>query len=207
MAVTYRQAEIYRPLVEAVFAEAGIPVYLDDGPSLAERPLGRRILALLDLVDSPLPRRDVMAFLTDGRMPKETRERFGGAPVRPLGFGLPPRRCRRGPRPVAQPDRTSCATREAAAAAEEGAPGVARAPRRRLRLAARASSSDSPPTSRPTRSGPAGAEALAWLRRLLETYVLRRRGRARLPRPARPARRARARGRAARGSSTSCAPR
>ncbi len=81
MAVTYRQAEIYRPLLEAVFAEAGIPVYLDDGPSLAERPLGRRILALLDLVGSPLRRRDVMAVLSDGRLPKATRERFGGAPA------------------------------------------------------------------------------------------------------------------------------
>ncbi|HWQ24381.1 MAG TPA: PD-(D/E)XK nuclease family protein [Gaiellaceae bacterium] len=80
MAVAYRQAEVYRPLVEAVFAEAGIPVYLDDGPSLAERPLGRRILALLDLIDSPLRRADVMAFLSDGRMPRETRERFGGTP-------------------------------------------------------------------------------------------------------------------------------
>ena len=81
MAVTYRQAEIYRPLIEAVFAEAGLPVYLDDGPSLAERPLGRRILALLDLIGSDLPRRQLMSFLSDGWLPKETRERFGGAPA------------------------------------------------------------------------------------------------------------------------------
>jgi len=81
MAVTYRDAGSYRPLVEAVFSEAGIPVYLDDGPSVAERPLGRRILALLDLIDSPLVRRDVMAFLSDGRLPRETRERFGRATV------------------------------------------------------------------------------------------------------------------------------
>ena len=81
MAVTYRDAATYRPLVEAVFTEAGIPVYLDDGPSIAERPLGRRILALLDLIDSPLRRRDVMAFLTDGWLPKETRERYGDAPI------------------------------------------------------------------------------------------------------------------------------
>jgi RecB family exonuclease len=80
MAVTYRQADLYRPLVEAVFTEAGVPVYLDDGPPLAERPVGRRILALLDLIGTPLRRRDVMAFLSDGWMPKETRERFGGAP-------------------------------------------------------------------------------------------------------------------------------
>ena len=79
MAITYRDASTYRPLVEAVFTEAGIPVYLDDGPSIAERPLGRRFLALLDLIDSPLRRRDVLAFLTDGWLPKETRDRYGGA--------------------------------------------------------------------------------------------------------------------------------
>ena len=65
-----------------MFTEAGIPVYLDDGPSIAERPLGRRILALIDLIDSPLRRRDVLAFLTDGWLPEETRERYGGAPLR-----------------------------------------------------------------------------------------------------------------------------
>lgn len=81
MAVSYRQAEVYRPLVEAVFSEAGIPVYLDDGPSLAERPLGRRVLAVLDLIDSPFRRRDVIGLLSDGRMPRETRERFGDAPA------------------------------------------------------------------------------------------------------------------------------
>jgi RecB family exonuclease len=81
MAVTYRDAGIYRPLVEAVFAEAGIPLYLDDGPSVAERPLGRRILALLDLIDSNLTRRDVMAFLSDGWLPRATRERYGKTPI------------------------------------------------------------------------------------------------------------------------------
>lgn len=81
MAVTYRDAGTYRPLVEAVFAEAGIPLYLDDGPSVAERPLGRRILALLDLIDSNLTRRDVMAFLSDGWLPKSTRERYDKTPV------------------------------------------------------------------------------------------------------------------------------
>lgn len=81
MVVGYREAEIYRPLIEAVFGEANIPVYLDDGPSLAERPLGRRILALLDLIDSSLRRRDVIGFLSDGSMPKATRERYGKAPV------------------------------------------------------------------------------------------------------------------------------
>jgi ATP-dependent helicase/nuclease subunit B len=81
MAVTYRDAGTYRPLVEAVFSEARIPVYLDDGPSVAERPLGRRILALLDLIDSNLVRRDVMAFLSDGWLPRTTRERYAKTPV------------------------------------------------------------------------------------------------------------------------------
>ena len=72
---------LYRPLVESVFSEAGLPVYLDDGPSLAERPLGRRILALLDLVGTDITRRDLMSFLSDGWLPKETRERFDGAPT------------------------------------------------------------------------------------------------------------------------------
>jgi RecB family exonuclease len=81
MAVTYRDAGTYRPLVESVFTEAGIPVYLDDGPSVAERPLGRRILALLDLVGTNLVRRDVMAFLTDGWLPRATRTRYGERPV------------------------------------------------------------------------------------------------------------------------------
>ncbi len=81
IAISYRDAATYRPIVEAVFTEAGIPVYLDDGPSIAERPIGRRILALIDLIDSPLRRRDVLAFLTDGWLPKETREQYGGVSV------------------------------------------------------------------------------------------------------------------------------
>ena len=81
MAIAYRDAFTYRPVVEAVFTEAGIPLYLDAGPSIAERPVGRRILALIDLIDSRLTRRDVLAFLTDGRLPRETRERYGDVAV------------------------------------------------------------------------------------------------------------------------------
>ena len=65
-----------------MFTEAGIPVYLDDGPSIAERPIGRRILALIDLIDSNAAPADVLAFLTDGWLPKETRERYGDVAVR-----------------------------------------------------------------------------------------------------------------------------
>jgi RecB family exonuclease len=81
MAVSYRDAGMYRSVVEAVFTEAGIPVYLDDGPSIAERPIGRRILALMDLIDSKMRRRDVLAFLTDGWLPRETRARYGDVSV------------------------------------------------------------------------------------------------------------------------------
>ena len=81
MAISYRDAGMYRSVVEAVFTEAGIPVYLDDGPSIAERPIGRRILALIDLIDSKMRRRDVLAFLTDGWLPKETRARYGDVSV------------------------------------------------------------------------------------------------------------------------------
>ena len=44
MAVAYRHGEAYRPLVEAVFVEAGSRVYLHEGSPLAERPLGRQTL-------------------------------------------------------------------------------------------------------------------------------------------------------------------
>lgn len=169
MAVAYRQAEVYRPLVEAVLTEAGIPVYLDDGPSLAERPLGRRILALLDLVDSPLRRRDVIAFLSEGRLPRETRERFGGAPSarwdsisRRAGVveGIEQWRSRL----------ASLREREAAEAAKEEAPEWLQ---RRVEdcdtllgfVEALAADLD----GRPERAS--WRDSLAYLRRLLETYV------------------------------------
>ena len=75
MAVAYRHGEAYRPLVEAVFIEAGIPVYLHEGSPLAERPLGRQTLALLDLYDSELSRQSVMDFLTDARFPERAARR------------------------------------------------------------------------------------------------------------------------------------
>jgi len=41
MALAYRHGDAYRPLVEAAFAEANIPVYLHEGSPVAERPVGR----------------------------------------------------------------------------------------------------------------------------------------------------------------------
>ncbi len=81
MAIAYRQADAYRPLIEAVFAEAKVPVYLHEGSPLAERPLGRRTLAFLELYDSDFSRQSVMDFLTDARFPKELHDEYGGIPA------------------------------------------------------------------------------------------------------------------------------
>ena len=70
MAVAYRHGEAYLPLAEAVFVEAGIPVYLHEGSPLAERPLGRQTLGLLALFDGDLSRQSVMDFLTDAKLPE-----------------------------------------------------------------------------------------------------------------------------------------
>ncbi|MBO0746462.1 MAG: exodeoxyribonuclease V subunit gamma, partial [Candidatus Dormibacteraeota bacterium] len=81
MAVAYRDGDTYRPLVEAIFLEAGIPVYLHEGSPLAQRPVGRQTLALLDLYESDLSRQSVMDFLTDARLPRALRDEFGGVPA------------------------------------------------------------------------------------------------------------------------------
>src|SRR5206468_7373969 len=80
MAVAYRHGEAYRPLVEAVFIEAGIPVYLHEGSPLAERPVGRQALALLALYDSDFSRQTVMDFLTDARPPSALPGELGRRP-------------------------------------------------------------------------------------------------------------------------------
>lgn len=76
MAIAYRHPDTYRPLVDSVFREAGIPIYLHEGTPLGELPLGRRVLGLLDLLDSDLERRAVVDALSEADLPKETRERF-----------------------------------------------------------------------------------------------------------------------------------
>src|SRR5262249_15056553 len=81
MALAYRHGDDYRPIVEAVFAEADIPVYMHEGSPVAERPLGRQTLNLLDLFDSDLSRRSVMDFLTDAHLPSALHEEFGGIPA------------------------------------------------------------------------------------------------------------------------------
>ena len=81
MAVAYRHGEAYLPLAEAVFVEAGIPVYLHEGSPLAERPIGRQTLGLLALFDGELSRQSVMDFLTDAKFPDALHEEYGGIPA------------------------------------------------------------------------------------------------------------------------------
>ena len=71
MAVVYRHADQYRSLIESVFGEAGIPLYLHEGTPMSERPLGRRAIALLDLVGAGFERRAVMDFLADTQASEE----------------------------------------------------------------------------------------------------------------------------------------
>jgi RecB family exonuclease len=81
MAIAYRHGDAYRPLVEAVFHEADIPVYLHEGSPLAERPVGRQTLGLLALNESDLSRQSVMDFLTDARLPSALHEEFDPLPA------------------------------------------------------------------------------------------------------------------------------
>ena len=81
MAVAYRHGEAYLPLAEAVFVEAGIPVYLHEGSPLAERPIGRQTLGLVALFDGELSRQAVMDFLTDAKFPDALHEEYGGIPA------------------------------------------------------------------------------------------------------------------------------
>lgn len=76
MAIVYRHADTYRAVIESVFNEAGIPLYLHEGSPLIERPLGRRIVALLGLTEKRFDRRSVIDFLADAHLPKETSERY-----------------------------------------------------------------------------------------------------------------------------------
>lgn len=80
MAVVYRNRDPYRALVDEIFREAGVDAYIHDGRPLAEHPLGRRLLALIDLAASDeFSRVQVMEFLTETQLPDATRtnERYG----------------------------------------------------------------------------------------------------------------------------------
>ncbi len=81
VAVVYRNREPYRALVDEIFSEAGIETYLHDGRLLSDHPLGRRLLALLDLaVDATFSRAKVMEFLTETRISDEAVAAHGFSP-------------------------------------------------------------------------------------------------------------------------------
>lgn len=89
MAVAYRDGATYRVLLDAALRDADIPAYVHEGTPLSERPLGRRVLALLGLADARdaavgaprLARADVLAFLADARLPEATYDEYGKASV------------------------------------------------------------------------------------------------------------------------------
>jgi RecB family exonuclease len=74
MAVAYRNREPYRALIDEIFREAGVEAYVHDGRPLAEHPLGRRLMALLDLAASAeFSRQQVMEFIAETELPYATR--------------------------------------------------------------------------------------------------------------------------------------
>jgi len=79
IAIAYRHADPYRPLLAALAREAKIPIYDHEGTPLAELPPGRRTLALLDLLENDLDRASVIAFASDEPLPDEARERYAGS--------------------------------------------------------------------------------------------------------------------------------
>ena len=71
------QPRSVRALVDEIFREAGIETYLHDGRLLAAHPLGRRLLALIELAaDGDFSRARVMEFLTETRVSQEMREAY-----------------------------------------------------------------------------------------------------------------------------------
>ena len=73
MAVAYRQTDAYRGLIDEIFSQSGIPIYLHDGRPCIERPAGRSLAALISLIGSRLSRAQVMEFLTETRLPAVDR--------------------------------------------------------------------------------------------------------------------------------------
>lgn len=78
IAIVARDPEAYRPFVQSACREAGVELYVHSGTPLAERPLGRQALRLLDLMDGELPRGPLMELLGEMRVPEETWQRLGG---------------------------------------------------------------------------------------------------------------------------------
>lgn len=167
MAVVYRHSEPYRALLEAAFREAEITTYLHEGTPLTERPLGRRIAALLDLVDGDLERPTVMTFLADARLPPETWTRYK---VSAAGWDTDSRRAGvvRG---AEQWEARLVASRAELVARYEDEP-PSWLPERLERIdALRAFIADLDARLRGRHARASWQQHLAWLRELLTTYV------------------------------------
>lgn len=78
IAIACRNIYTYRQFVESACREAGVALYVHSGTQLTERPLGRQVLALLELIDSDLPRAALMELVAELRLPDETWTRLGG---------------------------------------------------------------------------------------------------------------------------------
>lgn len=168
MAVVYRHSEPYRPLLEAAFREAGVPAYLHEGTPLTERPLGRRIAALLELVDGNLERATVMTFLADARLPDATWERYGK--VSPAGWDTDSRRAGVVRGADQWQERLAASGAELRERYKEDPPSWL--PERLARLEAlRTFIADLDSQLRGRRERASWREHLGWLRGLLGTYV------------------------------------
>lgn len=87
MAVVYRNRDPYRALISEIFAEAGVDAYIHDGRPLSEHPLGRRLIALLELAASDdFSRRDVMEFIVETDLPFATRRNAAYGHVSPAAW-------------------------------------------------------------------------------------------------------------------------
>ena len=167
MAVVYRHSEPYRALLEAAFREANIATYLHEGTPLTERPLGRRIAALLDLVDGDLERPMVMTFLADARLPSATWERYR---VSAAGWDTDSRRAGVVRGAAQWEARLAAARAELVARYAEEPPSWL--PERLARIdALRAFVADLDARLRSRHEHATWQQHLAWLRDLLTTYV------------------------------------
>ena len=168
MAVAYRHGEAYLPLAEAVFVEAGIPVYLHEGSPLAERPIGRQTLGAAGAV-----RRRAVAPVGDG-LP-DRREVPGGAARRvrrdpgvAMGLALARRRDRQGRRAVAQRLALGAVSSDAD---DDALPGLGPPACRGRRPARTVHRRPGPPPAGAAGAGARWAEHLDYLQGLLARYV------------------------------------
>lgn len=102
MAVAYRDGGTYRALIESALRDAGVPAYVHEVTPITERPLGRRVLALLDLAEAatktgvrcsaaqPFSRSSQTRVCPRRRTPRTARRRCRGGRRSPAARASPP---------------------------------------------------------------------------------------------------------------------